>query len=161
MTTSMTTVITTEAVTAATTTTAGTAATMTDSPRAASGRWPVVAAVAPAAALLFTGAAAWASLTAPQPSPPDVGAAAATAAPTAPEAAISPDPAIAALQRRLEVDRKRLDTVRSRLAARKNRVGPAAGPAPVAPARPAAPAPAAPRPAAPPPPVDTSTGASG
>jgi hypothetical protein len=134
---------------------------MTEPSRATTGRWPVVAAVAPAAAVLFSGAAAWASRTAPHASPPDAGAAAAATAPTATATPIIPDPAMAALQRRLEADRKRLDAVRSRLAAGENRARSAFAAAPAGPAQPAAPAPAAPRPSAPPPPVDTSTGASG
>jgi hypothetical protein len=138
---------------------------MTDAPR--TGRWPVVAAVAPTAALLFSGAAAWASLTAPQPAPgpPEVTSAAEPAEVTAPDASAV---RIAALQARLDKDRRRLAALRERIRAQQalgaRQV--AAGPAPTrtqpAPARTqAAPAPAKRKPASPPPPVDTTTGASG
>jgi len=120
----------------------------------------VVAAVAPAAALLFSGAAAWASLTAPEPSHAASGAGASTAAP---EAATTngADPSIAKLARRLEADRKRLDALRVRLAARSSSGGGRSAVVPAGREPQAAPAPARPRPAPPPPPVDTSTGASG
>jgi len=128
---------------------------MTESSRATTGRWPVVAAVAPAAALLFSGAAAWASLTAPQPAP----APAEVTSATEPVEVAAPDASsqrLADLQAQVQADRRRLDALRERLSARSVSRAPKAAPAPAP-----RPAPAAPRPAAPPPPVDTSTGASG
>jgi hypothetical protein len=114
----------------------------------------VVAAVAPAAALLFSGAAAWASLTAPQPAPAPAEVTNATE-PVEVGARHASSEQLAALQARVQADRRRLDALRARLSARPQTRAPQAAPA--SPQRPAA----APRPAAPPPPVDTSTGASG
>jgi hypothetical protein len=132
----------------------------------------VVAAVAPTAALLFSGAAAWASITAPQPAPapPEVTSAAEPAEASAPDASAV---RIAALQARLDRDRRRLAALRERIGAQQavgvRRVAAGSGPARTQPARAksavartqAAPAPVKQKTASPPPPVDTTTGASG
>ena len=110
-------------------------------------------AVAPAAALLFSGAAAWASITAPEPAPAP--APATTAAEPVEVAAPDASSQLAELQARVQADRRRLDVLRKHLSVRPASRAPQAAPA--APRRPAPARPAAP----PPPPADTSTGASG